>query len=45
MVWMGVSIKYGIFFHEFPNKDDHGNKISVNGDAVKNAMLKRNGFF
>ena len=35
MVWMGVSIKHGFFFHEFPNNDQQGNKISVNGDLFK----------
>ena len=44
MVWMGVSIKLGFFFHEFPNKDQQGNKISVNGHLFKKTMLQRNGF-
>ena len=38
MMWMGVSIKYVFFLHEFPNKDDDENKISVNGAAFKNTI-------
>ena len=44
MMWMGVSIKHGFFVHEFPNRDSSNNKVSVNGQVFKEAMLKRGGF-
>ena len=43
MVWIGVSIKHGFHLHIFPNRDEQGNRVTVNGAVFEAAMTKRNG--
>ena len=45
MIWMGVSLEYGIFFFEFPDKDENGNKQTVNSQNFMAAMTRNKGFF